>query len=112
MAEYERRGAELERRWAHLIDPDTGHSEIRTADLIMRHTRQGAKTASSILTQLADTLESSADLAEEHGKTREQAGRTDDAAKEHEAARHARDTAQRARSQAERWFRLLGEQEP
>jgi hypothetical protein len=111
LAEYERRGAELEYRWADLIDPDPAHSEIRTADLITGHTRQTAETASGILTQLANTLKRTAELAEEHAERRERAGQTGDAAKEHQAAQRARDAAQRARSQADQWLRLLGERE-
>ena len=71
MAAYERLGAELERRWAELIDTDAAHREVRAAELVIRHTRQGAKQASAILMQLAKTLETSAGLAEEHAQRRE-----------------------------------------
>jgi hypothetical protein len=96
----------LERRWADLADPHEVHSEARTAELVMRHTRQGAKQASGILTQLAKTLDKSAGLADEHAQRREKAGRTDDAADERQAAERAREAAQRARRQAEEWLKI------
>jgi hypothetical protein len=103
MAAYERLGAELEHRWAELVDPDAADSEARAAELVIRPTRQGAKQASAILMQLANTLERSAALAEEHAQRRERAGRTEDVAAEREAAQRARAAAQRARSQADEW---------
>ena len=106
MAQHERHGAELERRWVELTDPAAVHGEIRTAELVRRHTRQGAKQASGILTQLADTLERSAGLADEHAQRWEQTGRTADAADERQAAKRAREAAQRARWQAEEWRRI------
>jgi hypothetical protein len=105
LAAYERLGAELERRWAELIDPDAD-SEARAAELVTRHTRQGAKQASAVLMQLATTLERSAGLAEEHAQRRERAGRADDAVAEHKAAQRARQAAERARSQADEWMRV------
>jgi len=65
MAAYERSGAELERRWAELTEQDADHMDTR-ADLVVRHTEQGAKKAASLLAQLADSLERSAELATEH----------------------------------------------
>ena len=64
MAKYERRGAELERRWAELTDSPAEHGGADAAEHVKAHTRQGAETASSILMQLADTLERTAALAE------------------------------------------------
>ena len=108
MAEYERHGAELERRWAELIgDPDVAHTETGASELAMRHTRQAAKHGSWILMQLANTLERSAALAEKHAQRREQAGRADDAAAERRAAKRAHEAAQRARSQAEEWLEMI-----
>jgi hypothetical protein len=74
------------------------------ADLVLRHTSQGARQAAGLLTQLADTLESSAGLAEGHAQRCEQAGRAHEAAGERHAARSAHEAAQRARSQAEQWL--------
>lgn len=101
MAAYERHGAELERRWAELVAPDSARGEGDVAEEVMAHTQQSVKTASSILTQLAATLDRTAALAEAHAERHEQVGRTEGAHKEREAAQHAREAAQRARSQAE-----------
>ena len=105
MAEYERQGAELERRWAELIDSDTGQPATRAAELVVRRTRQGAEQASGILKQLADALQRSADLAEESAKRLERAGRSADAGADRQAATRAREAAKRARSQAEAWLK-------
>lgn len=109
MAAHERLGAEFERRWADLTDPKTAHSRVRTADNLIGHTRRGAKTASGLLTQIANTLERTAGLVEQHAHRHEQAERSDDAERGHHAAGHAREAARRARSQAEQWFTLVGE---
>jgi len=53
MAEYERHDGELERRWAEPVHRDTAPSEVRAAEHVVAHARQGAKTASSILMQLS-----------------------------------------------------------
>ena len=108
MAEYERHGAELELRWAELIEnPDVGDTQTSAAELVMRHTRQSAKGGARILMQLANTLERSAGLAEKDAQRREQAGQADDAAAVHHAAERAREVAQRARSQAEEWLDVM-----
>ena len=111
MAAYERRGAELERRWAELTDSPAEHGGADAAEHVKAHTRQGAETVSSILMQLADALERTAALAEEHAQRHERLGRTDHALKERQAARQAREKAQRARSEAQQWLRPLGERE-
>ena len=111
MANYERHGAELERRWADLIDPDPARRETRAAELALRHTRQGAKHASTILTRLANTLDRSAHIAEAHAARREQAGHGDDAAEERHSARRARTAARRARSQAQQWLKVSHDQD-
>lgn len=100
MAAYERLGAELESRWAELVDPGPTDSGTRAAQLVVRQTRQGVKQLCGILTQLAITLERSAELAEAHGRRRAQAGRGNDAAAERRAAKLALETAQWARPQA------------
>ena len=108
MAEYERHGAELERRWAELVgDPDVAHTETDASELARRHTRQAAKRGSWILMQLANTLERSAGLAEKHAQRRDLAGGADDAAAERRAAKRAREAFQRARSQAEEWLERM-----
>jgi hypothetical protein len=111
MAKYERQGAELERRWADLVDPDPARRETRAAEQVMRDTRQGAKHASTILTRLATTLDTSASIAEHHAVRREQAGRSEDAAQERQSAKRARTAARRARSQAEQWLKVAQEQD-
>lgn len=109
MAEYERQGAELERSWAKLTEPDSPRTEIHTAEAVRRHTRDGARQAVEHLLQLARTLERTAGLADEHLRRLEREGRSDRAAEEHAAADRARDAARRARSQAEEWRKLLAE---
>lgn len=104
MADYERRGATLERRWADLVDPSKPASAARGADLVLEQARQGAKQLSTILARTADALERTAELAETHAQTSAQAG-GDNAAEEREAAARAREAAQRARSQAEEWLK-------
>jgi hypothetical protein len=111
MAKYERHGAELERRWADLVDPDPAHRETRAAEQVMRHTREGATHASTILTRLAKTLDKSARMAELHAARREHAGHSDDAATELQSAKRARTAARRARSQAEQWLKVAHEQD-
>jgi hypothetical protein len=110
MAEYERHGADLERRWAELVEPSTVQNTVRAAAAVVRDTRQGAKQLSEILTRTANTLERSAELAEEHAKRRDHAGRGDDAEQERQAAERAREAAQRALSQADEWLTLIEEQ--
>lgn len=110
MAKYERHGAELELRWADLVDPDPNRRAIRAAELVLRDTQRGAKHASTILTRLANTLERSARIAEGHAVTREQTGRSDDAAQERRSAQRARTAARSARSQAEHWLKVAREQ--
>jgi hypothetical protein len=108
MAEHERRGAELERRWADLSGSDTARGKVRAAEDVVAQTQQSGKTASSILVQLANTLERAAVLAEEHAQRHERAGRLDDASTERQTAQNAREAAQRARSQAEQWLAHAG----
>jgi len=106
MAEYERRGAALERRWVELVADDKGLRTVPAAELVISHARQGAKQLSAVLSRTADALERSAGLAEEHAQRRDRAGQSDDAAVERQAAEHAREGARRARSQAEEWLML------
>ena len=104
MAEHERGGAALERRWAELLDPSSVQSTRRASEFVVRHTRRGAKRLSAILIRTAEALEKTADLAEEHAQRRERTGRTADAAEERRAAERSREAAQRARSHAEEWL--------
>lgn len=110
MAKYERQGAELELRWADLVDPDPDRRERHAAELALKDTRQGAKHASSILARLAITLDRSARIADSHAISRDQAGRSHDAEQERQSAQRARTAAQRARSQAEQWLKVAQEQ--
>jgi hypothetical protein len=113
MAEYERRGAVLERRWGALTDPDADpsdrdadHREMRTAELVRRHTRQSAEQASRLLMLLAMGLERSARLADEHANRLERGGSAEGAEPERQAAKRAREEAQNARRQAEAWLKI------
>jgi hypothetical protein len=113
MAEYERLGAELERWWGELVDPNGARRVTsvgrRTA---VQHTREGARRLSLTLTETANALERSASLAEGHARRREQAGRTEDAAEERQARERAHGAAERARSQAAQWLKLAENLEP
>jgi hypothetical protein len=104
MAEYERRGAELERRWGALTEPNTAHSGLRAAELARKRTRESAGQASRLLTLLAKSLERSARLAEELTRI-EQTGSGEGAAPDGEVANRAREEAQRVRRQAEAWLK-------
>lgn len=111
MAEYERGGAELERRWAELVEHDPARgttSAPRDAERVTRRTRLSADRLSGVLTHIADALERTACLADEHAERCERAKKSRAAADEREAARRAREAAQRARSQAEEWLKLGG----
>jgi hypothetical protein len=104
MAEFERHGAVLERRWAELAEWDGVDRSTAPGERVIDHTRRGAKPLSGVLTRMADALDRTASLADEHAIRREKAGRSDDAAAEREAAKRARTAAQRARSQAAQWL--------
>lgn len=106
MADHERQGAVLERRWADLTDPDAPESGRRTGVLVMGRARQGARKIAGVLNRTADALEKSAELAELHAERGEQAGRHNDAAHEHQVAERTRQAAQRARSQAREWRKV------
>ena len=109
MAEFERHGAELECRWADIVDPKAGAGTTRSAEVVFGHTRQGARHLAVTLQRTARELERSARLAEEHASRREQAGRLEDAAAERRAAERAREAARRAGLQAEEWSKLVEE---
>jgi hypothetical protein len=66
MAEYERRGALLERRWAELTDADAAEIATDAGDLVMAHTRHRAEQLASVLLRTANALERAAELADEH----------------------------------------------
>jgi hypothetical protein len=106
MAEYERQGAVLERRWADLMDPEGRGGTTRAAELLMSETRRRAKQLWMALSRTAEALDASAALAEEHGERRREGGHEEDAAAERSAAERAREAASRARSQAEEWLRI------
>jgi hypothetical protein len=71
LAEYERHGAQLERRWAELIDPKPADRAARNAERARSLTRTNAEHVSSALNRTADALENAAAIAEEHARTRE-----------------------------------------
>ena len=106
MAEYERSGAALERRWAELVDSTSPNSTTRAAERVIAHARQGAKDLSAILARTATALERTAELADRHAEVREQAGDGDGAAEECQAAERARTAADRARAQAAEWLKV------
>jgi len=106
MAAYERRGAELELRWADLADSDGAPAMSRAAARGKSHAQQGAKQLWEVLTRTADVLERSAQLAEEHAQRREAAAQGEDAAHERRVADQTREAAQRARSHAEEWLQV------
>ena len=105
MAEYERGGAALERRWAELVDSTTPNGTTCAAESVIAHARQGAKDLSAMLTRTATALERTAQLADRHAEVREQAGDGDSAAEERQAAERARTAAERARAQAAEWLK-------
>ncbi len=111
MAEYERRGADLETRWAALPDPESARGTAPAAQRGSPDTPHGEQTASSILSELANTLEQTAVLADKHAERHQQRGRPTDASKEREAAQSARDAAQRARSHSKQWHTQPGPHE-
>jgi hypothetical protein len=107
MAEYERRGAALERRWAELAEGNAPpRGTVGTAELVWSRTRQSARQLSAVLDRTAAALQRTAELSAEHAQRREQQGRASDAAEEREAAERAREASQRARAQAEKWLKL------
>ena len=63
MAEYERGGAALERRWAELVDSTTPNGTTCAAESVIAHARQGAKDLSAMLTRTATALERTAERA-------------------------------------------------
>jgi hypothetical protein len=105
MAEYERRGASLERRWAELADGDTPRGTIGTAEQVLSRTRQSAKQLSAMLDRTAATLLRTAELSTEHALRREQQGQASGAVEERQAAERAREAARRARAHAEEWLK-------
>jgi hypothetical protein len=107
MAEYERLGAQLERRWGELVAPGAVRGVSHAAERTLAETREGARRLSVTLSATAEALEKSAVLAEAHALRGEQDGRPGDAAEERNAAQRARDAGHRARSQAEEWLRLI-----
>jgi hypothetical protein len=109
LAEHERRGAELELRWAELVDPETAEKARTSARVLRRRTREDAERLVGRLTRMADSLDQAAGIVEEHAERHARAGRHDDAATEREAVKRARGAAQRARSQAEQWREVSGE---
>jgi hypothetical protein len=106
--DYERVGAEIERRWAELSEKDAHRDAAPAGAVVVRHTLRAAENTSVLLAQLADTLARSAQLAEEHARRQEHGGNSGDAGKERDAAKRARELAEHARSQARRWRELVG----
>jgi len=49
LADHERHGAQLERRWAELIDPSAADRAARSAERARSVTRKNAEHASSVL---------------------------------------------------------------
>ena len=107
MAEYERHGARLERRWGDLVERNGADRAVHEARDTIALIHEGAQRLSSRLSETATALEMSAVLAGEHAQRREEAGRSDDAAEERHAADRARAAARRARSQAEEWRKVI-----
>lgn len=105
LAEYERRGAGLERALSQLTDPGPADHVMSDAEQAMSRVRRNAEHLSSLLNRTADALETTAALADAHALRREQAGLTDAAGEERRVADRARESAQRARSQAEVWLK-------
>jgi len=106
MAAYERQGAELERRWAGLVEPAAVHRAGRAGQATMGRTWASAKQLGEVMSRTADALERSAELAEDHALRRERAGRMEDAAVERRAAERTREAAARARSEAKEWLNV------
>lgn len=106
MAQYEQSGAELERRWAKLVEPNGPRSASRAAEFVAGRTRLSAGRLSNILIQSAEALERTAGLADQRAKTCERGGKGRDAANERQAAQRAREFAQHARSEAEKWQKM------
>jgi hypothetical protein len=106
LAEYERGGATLERRWAALVEHEQIDTPSQASERLLREIRQGARQLAANLIRTADALEKSAQLAEQHAGRREQAQGTDMGADERRAAELSHDAAQRARSQAEEWLNV------
>jgi hypothetical protein len=105
IAELERHGAALERRWAKIVDSDGSVATRQTSELMLGRTREAARALSKKLLLAADVLETSAELAEEHAKRRESSGQKDGAAEERHTAERTREAARRARSEAEKWLK-------
>jgi hypothetical protein len=106
MADYERQGAVLERRWGKLVEP--APPSASAAESIRRQVRENAQSLADCLSRTATLLEESATLAEEQSvRTNIPAER---AAKEARVAQSARQAAERARDQAGEWSRLLDSQ--
>jgi hypothetical protein len=104
MADYERLGANLERRSAELLDPKPADRAVNAAAEARSFMQANAELLSSALSRTAEALERTVDVAEEHARRRERAGRSDDAAKEHRVADRAREYAPHAHAQAEEWL--------
>jgi hypothetical protein len=105
MAEYERQGAVLERRWADLVEHDLSRSASQAAEAIRGLTRQRVEQVCQVLTRLAATLEKSAELADQHAQRCVADGLSP--AEEQDAATRARASAQRARDQAAEWVKVI-----
>ena len=106
LADYERDGAELERQWAELTEPDPAGPAVSNAERARKITRENAEHLSVVLSRTAQALEQTAAVAEQHAQRRERSGRSDDAADERGVADRAREYAQRARAHAEEWHNL------
>jgi hypothetical protein len=105
IADFERHGAALERRWARIVDPTGSPTTRRTSELIVGRTREGARALSERLSLAAEALEISADLAEVLAKRRQASGEEVSAEQERLSADNTREAARRARSEAEKWLK-------
>src|SRR5437764_15035641 len=57
MAAYEQHGAQLEHRWADLVDEDAAQQANRAAQLALRQARERAMHLSSVLSRTAVALD-------------------------------------------------------
>lgn len=105
LAEYARQGAELELRWAKMMDPEPVDRAVSEAESARGVTQKSAEHLSVVLNQMAEALDQAAAVAERHAQSRDQAERRE-AADERRAADRARECARRARSHAEEWRRI------
>lgn len=107
LAEHERAGAKLERRWGALVDGEEPDTPGHAAGRLLGEMRQGARQLATNLSRTAEALERSAQLAEQHAERREETHGPGQGAEERRAAEVTYEAAERARSQAAEWLSLM-----